>query len=659
MPKRLKFLFIFICLAAHPLARAGTDPYAGIAVHTLANGMTVVLAPAANARNIEVELRVNSGWNAEEPGSLGVAHLVEHALFRDERLGADQSYLQLIKEKAGGNANGVTSAKSTSFFASVPSLKGIWVLNEFSRMILNRTLTAQQLDKSRSEVLLEMGEPHNILQSFFSRLSPVNWEQPDFFETEFGVTSKNEAEEEVRRGTAQVTVAQAQEFYEKHYAPGNMVLFYSGPFKTKETLAFMRDTFEAFPDRDFPESDDQTPKPRESPYVRSRFATRDSWISVGVKFWDIAAEDELALRLYFEYLAHRLMKKVRNESGETYSAEAKVWVDEQRYGYAVVSFETPRVQFEKNLAAVEELFRFEIEQKQLSNEDIAAARNLLAGESQLIDNDAEAMAKLADKLYTFRRTYQTSETPYSVFEKLSNDAMRDRLTALFRPERRYRSLVEPPILFRGEYVPLWLFMGLLTLLVCRWILLKPFDYTAVRYVRKIKYRPAFLFTLGLLFLNLAWLLSQVATLADRLLLHWNWWESTFLLSQYAEGTVIVVLGVVLAMAFLSLIPRKLIVADNHLILKSATYFSRRFPRTAIKSIATCRPYHLATRKLWRPRMRVLHWAIWKKGILIDLKKGNAYYLGFRDADKVLDELEEILGEKTMSGFHLVRAGGGR
>ncbi len=191
-------LLSFLCLGA---LGAGIDPHSGITLHTLTNGMTVVLAPSSNARNTEIEIRVNTGWNAEDAANLGVAHLVEHAVFRDERLGANQSYLQLIKEKAGGSANGVTSWKSTSFYASVTPLKGVWVLNEFSHMLMNRKLNADQIDKCRAEVLLEMGEPHNFFQAFLARLNPLEWEQPDFFETEFDVRGKNEPDEDIRRGT--------------------------------------------------------------------------------------------------------------------------------------------------------------------------------------------------------------------------------------------------------------------------------------------------------------------------------------------------------------------------------------------------------------------------------------------------------------------------
>lgn len=640
---RVPLIVLFSALLTVTARGADTDPYAGITIQKLRNGMTVVLAPSPYARTIEMELRVLSGWSAEDPDTPGIAHLVEHAVFRDERLAADDSYLQLIKEKAGGNANGVTSWNSTSFTASLPSLKGIWALNEFSRMLMNRKFTDTQIEKCRREVLLEVGEPDNLLQQFlaqFHRLLPA---RPDFFETEFGIRGKTMAEDQVRRRTLTLGAADAQEFYRRHYVPNNMVLFYAGPFRVKETLDFVKSTFEVFPEQEsFEASPDPDPKPRNRPYYRSRVATRDAWISYGAKFWNIEPEDEMALRLYFEFVSHRLMKKLRNEAAQTYTADVDLYVDEKRYGYAAVSFETPRDRYQESLRFLDELVREETQARALKNADIVKARELLASDTELIEKDSESMIRLAERLWQFRRAYGREDTPWQVFQKLDEDSIRERLKALLRPQHRYLSTIEPPLLFRGEWLGLVAFLLTLAVWLGRKLLLRPFEHTSVRYVRKIKYRPIFVLGYACFVVLILAGYCRVVGLADRALLHWPLFQSTYLLSEYVEGAIFLVGAVAAVLAFLALLPRKIIVTDKDLVLKSFTYFSRRFRLTSVRRVVVCRWHHIFTRGIWRTRLRWLHWSPLRKGIVLELDRRRAYYLGFSNADEVFEELQEIL-----------------
>ncbi len=631
---------LILCLGA-PL-RAGEDPYEGITIHELKNGLTVVLAPSGDARTIEVEARVHTGWTAETRRNAGAAHLLEHALFRDDRLGKDQSYAQHIKEKAAGYANGSTSWKSTSFTASVPSLKGAWVLNEFARMLFNRSFTQDQVDKSAAEVLLELGEEKNFFQSLLGFLIPFEWETPDFFESEFGFDHKSAPDEKVRKNTKRLTALDVQEFYDRYYGPSNIVLFYAGPFKVKETMQFLSDTFEAFPGKPREKTKGVVAHPRRHPYLRSQVATRDAWISIGTKFWDIEAQDEMVLRSYFESLSHRLMKKLRNESAETYSVDATVWTDEGRFGYATLSLETPLQRFEKNLAQIEGQIRHETEEGKFTDEEIAEAKAMSLDSVKLLERGSDTMARLANQYFDFRINYDTEKTPYQVLNAIPPDEFRARLTKLFAPERRYLALVEPPILFRGEYVPLALLTLLLTIALCRSMSLKPFDHTAIRYVRKIKYGAGSILVYTIAVLALIWCSMRLGFGVHRVLLYWPWFQSSYVLSEYLEGALLVALLTLVLGSFLSFLPRKLILTRDSILLKSVSYRSREFPLSAFLHLCVMRPHEFFKRRLWERKLRWHHWALWRRGVLMELQGRRAYFLWFKQPDKVVDEFHSAM-----------------
>jgi zinc protease len=102
-------------LPAKPLVREAVHA-GGISSHTLANGFKIILIPYPSAPNTRVELMVRSGSKLEGYGETGMAHLLEHMLFK----GAGRR--KNIKEdltKLGASYNGTTSQDRTNYFETV------------------------------------------------------------------------------------------------------------------------------------------------------------------------------------------------------------------------------------------------------------------------------------------------------------------------------------------------------------------------------------------------------------------------------------------------------------------------------------------------------------------------------------------------------------
>src|SRR3712207_2393068 len=86
----------------------------------LPNGLRVVLLPHWPAPRSAVSVHYGAGFRAEAPGQEGLAHLVEHLMFRgSESLPAGRFYDEL--HPVGGRANGTTHADYTDYFQVVPA----------------------------------------------------------------------------------------------------------------------------------------------------------------------------------------------------------------------------------------------------------------------------------------------------------------------------------------------------------------------------------------------------------------------------------------------------------------------------------------------------------------------------------------------------------
>lgn len=646
----------FFCLTAAAIAmtvQAGhEDPYSNISHQKLENGLVIVLAPSSSARTVEVELQVQTGWNEEDSSNRGVAHLMEHLAFRDSSLPYHQNYIQRIRE-AGGEVNTATTATYTSFFASVPSIRGIWVLNEFASLSLGRKFTEQDIEKAKSDALLELGESEDPLPAILRLVIPRLSKSPDFFSTEFGVVNPIKTEiEKIRRSTKNLTLEQIQAFYDRFYVPNNITLIVAGPFKKDATLSFIKETFERYPIV-LPEEKLQNEPyyARPQPYHRSKVASRKSRITIGTKFWDITQEDEIVLKLYLDYLANRVTKQLRTETGETFNAESKVWVDERRFGFAFITFETTNQNFRKNLNYVKRLIWNETVGGNFSDNAIQQARNLYYQYLPQIEKDPATLVKLASRLYSFQRRYGGELTPHSVFMKLSNAEFREHLRGVFHPSQEYLYLEEPPLTFRGEALILYLLTALFSLLLGRRLFLKRFDYVSLRYVRKIRYQPVVVVVLLILFVDALWLVSQTMSIIDDLLLSSQIVQSTFILSEYLLSALMVFALVLAAISYFCLIPRKLIVTQHHIYIKSLSYASHKIEIRQLRDLFVCRPHNIFFNRLWNWKIILFHWTPWRKGILLRLKNGRGYYLSFTNAQKVAEELHEVLLNKESYHYH--------
>ncbi len=633
-------LFILLFVFGSVVARAD-DPYQGIQKTTLANGMTVVLVSVPSARQIEIELKVGSGWRDEASHHRGVAHLLEHAIQRDRRLGSAQTYANLFREEVAGTPVGVTSWKSTSFSVIVPSLKGVWALNEFHRMMFSREFNPEDTDRARQEVWREIGEPRDPIITFVESLYPPKWILPDFFATEFAVESTPGVMEDVRRNIRRITVADLNSFYTEHYVPNNMTLFYSGPIKVRETMGFVRDTFEKEPAGDEPSHEAMEPTPRQQPYVRSAVAAQSPWISVGTKFWDIEPQDEMALQLLYESLYDTFQREIASHTSAIANVEKKIWVDEDRYGYAVLNFELAPSNYAVQSERVQELLRRKGYYGEFSESEFLGAQRKVRKRIEDWESNSEAQLKIAKDLFNFQQRYETADTPLEVMDKLSASEVKERLAKLFQPDRAYLVKHEPPVGFRGEELAFWAIVAFLSLFGFRYAFARNFPYTRVRYVRKVRYQPWFLLAAGFVYLNILWVACQIFQGLEARLLSVNFIQNTFLLSHYALTAVFAFVVTTITLFFLGSLPRKILVVNNQLWIKSVSFRSRRFPKGMIQTIFCCRPHQLLTMGFFREWRRLFHWAFWKKGLFIELKDGTAYFLGFSNPDQVLKDLNEI------------------
>ncbi|MEG1237492.1 MAG: insulinase family protein, partial [Flavobacterium sp.] len=139
----------------------------GVKEYSLNNGLKVLLIPDASQSNMVVNIVYNVGSRHEGYGEKGMAHLLEHMLFKSTKNLGDIK--KMLSDK-GGSANGTTWLDRTNYYEVFPStdenLK--WSVEMEADRMINATILQTDLDKEFSVVRneFEIGEnnPDGVLQ---------------------------------------------------------------------------------------------------------------------------------------------------------------------------------------------------------------------------------------------------------------------------------------------------------------------------------------------------------------------------------------------------------------------------------------------------------------------------------------------------------------
>ena len=205
----------------------------GISSYTLPNGFKIILIPFPTASNVRVELLVKTGSKLEGYGETGMAHLLEHMLFK----GAGQR--KNIKDDLtamGANWNGTTTADRTNYFETLSSDPN--KLDEVIRLEADRFIrskfTKADLDSEMTVVRNELeNSERNPSRLVFDALGRNSFVWHGYSRSTIGARTdiENTSYEALRA------------FHRKHYRPDNAALIVSGNFDAQRVLSLSNKLF--------------------------------------------------------------------------------------------------------------------------------------------------------------------------------------------------------------------------------------------------------------------------------------------------------------------------------------------------------------------------------------------------------------------------------
>ncbi|MDD5334018.1 MAG: pitrilysin family protein [Rhodoferax sp.] len=209
-----------------PIGVTRVQAVEGITEYRLANGLKVLLAPDLADDRVTVNLTYMVGSRHEGYGEAGMAHLLEHLVFKGTPTTADP---KAEFRKRGFTFNGTTTADRTNYFATfVSSQESLnWYLGWQADAMVHSFIAKKDLDSEMTVVRNEFDlRENNPLQALAQRMSQVAYLWHAYGKTTMGAKSDIE----------NVDISKLQDFYKRHYRPDNAVLIVAGKFDVNKTL---------------------------------------------------------------------------------------------------------------------------------------------------------------------------------------------------------------------------------------------------------------------------------------------------------------------------------------------------------------------------------------------------------------------------------------
>ena len=234
---------VLVLLVVSLLAPSGAPAADRVVAATLDNGLRVLLLEDHRSPIVSFQVWYRVGSRNEQRGATGIAHFLEHMMFKGTPTRGPKQFARLVEEN-GGQDNAFTSQDVTSYFVDIAADKLDLVIELEADRMQNLLLDAKQIASEREVVIEERrtrteDDPGGFLGE---EVSAIAFKAHPYGYPIIGWM------EDIKR----ITPAEIRAFYQTYYIPNNAMVVAVGAFQAPAALEKIRRSFGRIPRRRTP-----------------------------------------------------------------------------------------------------------------------------------------------------------------------------------------------------------------------------------------------------------------------------------------------------------------------------------------------------------------------------------------------------------------------
>lgn len=205
--------------------------------HTLSNGLTILVRPVHDIPKVSTQLWYNVGSKDEKSGEKGIAHFIEHMLFKGTKK-LSECDINLITHKLSGYANAFTSYDYTGYLFDFPSQNWLEALPILADCMRNATFKEAFLNSELKAVIQELKlYKDDYTRSLIELLVSAIFSDHPYHNPIIGY----------KQDLWSLSRENLVHFYEHHYVPNNATLIVVGDAEPDDVFKRAEKEFGHFP----------------------------------------------------------------------------------------------------------------------------------------------------------------------------------------------------------------------------------------------------------------------------------------------------------------------------------------------------------------------------------------------------------------------------
>lgn len=407
----------------------GSRPYEKT---TLANGVRIVTSRMEGVRSASLIMAYNVGSRIEPAPIAGVAHFLEHMLFKGTEARPDPLTISQEIESVGGIVNAGTGRENTSYWAKVPGAHLPLAFDVLADMLRNSTFESEELEKERKVIFEEIRAVQDIPEDIVHDIiDQVVWGDDPVGRD---VAGTEETVANIGRDTM-------LEFFHRNYGADRLVIAAGGDIHHDEIVRLTEKYFGDLPVTINPHGN--SPVVNTQSEKRIRIVTKDTeqaHLAIGfpaVSYFDDRRYAQSTIEaLLSSGMSSRLFQEIREKRGLVYSVYGYFRSHEDvGQGVIYAGTDTERVR-ETIQAIMGELRR--LRDEPVPADELERSKTLRKGRLLMGLEDSRSVASWVGSQ---EATYGEIETPEEIMEhidavsvedvqSLANDLLHDHLMSM-------------------------------------------------------------------------------------------------------------------------------------------------------------------------------------------------------------------------------------
>ncbi|MBZ5536798.1 MAG: insulinase family protein [Acidobacteriia bacterium] len=399
---------------------------------TLENGLTIVTEPLPHVRSVSLGVWLRSGSRRETRDQNGIAHFIEHMLFKGTRNRSAEEIAKAV-DSIGGNLDAFTAKECTSFSIKVLDEHLKFAIDLVSDLVLNPRLDPKAIYKERGVVLEEIKTVEDTPDDLVHELLVQNfWKNHSLGWPILGT----------EKTIARIERQQLEKYFRECYVPKNMIVAAAGCLNHARLVEWIERKFGRL---------NHSPAPPISPapqtfaeiITRNKRSLEQVHLCLGVPSYPLTHPNRHATYVLNTILgggmSSRLFQNIRERRGLAYTVFSNLDPYSDTGCLSIYAATAPKATRQTIALILQEMKKMKT--SRVSKEELVRAKDHLKGGLVLgLESTGSRMSNLARQELYFGAYTSINQIMRSI-DRVSADEIREVARDSFNPRRIAISLV--------------------------------------------------------------------------------------------------------------------------------------------------------------------------------------------------------------------------